>query len=105
MQPRYHHTARLAPGRTAAVTRRIDPAQAAACCLSEHRGIRPAPEHIYVTGRLPQPAGRRAFRTVSYSVLLFVYLPTPEPPGSGNAQAEPGINLPVGSQTYLRAKP
>ena len=47
---------------------------------------------------------RRAFRTASYSVLHFVYLPTPEPLDPGNTQAVPGINLPVDSQTYLRAK-
>ena len=47
---------------------------------------------------------RRPFRTASYSVLLYVYLPTPEPPDPGNAQAVPGINLRVNSQTYIRAQ-
>jgi len=47
---------------------------------------------------------RRPFRTASYYVLLSVYLPTPEPPGPVNAQAAPGINLRVKSQTYIRAQ-
>jgi hypothetical protein len=42
---------------------------------------------------------RRTFRTASYSALLYVYLPTPEPPDPANAQAVPGINLRVNSQT------
>ena len=44
------------------------------------------------------------FRTVSYSVFLSVYLLTPEPPDPGNAQAVPGMDLPVDSQTYIRAQ-
>jgi len=59
------------------------------------------PERGDLAARKPD---RPPFRTASYSVFHFVYLPTPEPPDPGNAQAVPGINLPVDSQTYLRAK-
>jgi len=47
---------------------------------------------------------QRTFRTASYSVLLYVYLPTAEPPDPANAQAVPGINLRVNSQTIIRAQ-
>jgi hypothetical protein len=56
------------------------------------------------SGTRSEKAGRLSFRAASYSVFHFVYLPTPEPLDPGNAQAVPGINLPVDSQTYLRAK-
>ena len=66
---------------------------------------RPPPEAPRRSGDPPRESRtRRPFRTASYSVLLSVYLPTPEPPGPGNAQAVPGINLRVNSQTYIRAQ-
>ncbi len=47
---------------------------------------------------------RRAFLTVSYSVFLYPCLLTPVPPDPGNAQAVPGINIRVNSQTIIRAQ-
>ena len=72
-------------------------------CRGHRRGkaVDPAPARGDPAARKPD---RRTFLTASYSVLLYACLPTPVPPDPGNAQAVPGINLRVNSQTNIRAQ-
>ena len=64
------------------------------------RSPRPRRRPSRRSGRPPprESRTRRPFRTASYSVLLYVYLPTPEPPGpgecAGSARNKPSRELP-----------
>lgn len=68
-----------------------------------HRAARASPRPA-AGGPGARKPDRRTFLTASYSVLLYACLPTPVPPDPGNAQAVPGINLRVNSQTNIRAQ-